>query len=111
MSKLRFYKKGELLYSRKENRLTKGIDARKLSLSPVLPRRARVMAYIASIWAFLFAALSFFWAAGGRTGLHPFELIGMDDPVLYATNLIAGFLKVAAGLVIFHAGSCSCLPG
>lgn len=58
------------------------------------------MAYTASSWAFLFALLSFFWAAGGHTGLRPFELEGMKDPILYATNLAAGFLKVVAGLLM-----------
>ncbi|MBO0793663.1 MAG: DUF3995 domain-containing protein [Ktedonobacteraceae bacterium] len=63
-------------------------------------RWALGMAYAASSWAFLFAFLSFFWAAGGHTGLHPFELEGMKDPILYVTNLAAGILKVAAGLLV-----------
>ncbi|WP_161982462.1 DUF3995 domain-containing protein [Dictyobacter alpinus] len=56
------------------------------------------IAYAAGAWAFLFALLSFFWAAGGKTGLHEFE-IEKPDAFLYATNLIAAVLKVVAGLI------------
>src|SRR5262245_43797276 len=63
-------------------------------------RRADLAAYAAFGWAVLFAALSFFWAAGGRTGLHPLEEAATpSDPVWIAANLSAGVLKVLAGLV------------
>ena len=48
----------------------------------------------------LFAPLSFFWAAGGRTGLHPLELEGVTrDSVWTVFDLGAGILKVVIGLV------------
>lgn len=62
--------------------------------------RARWAAYAASGWALLFAALSFFWAAGGRTGLHPLEQeAASNGSVWIVANDAAGVLKVAAGLM------------
>ena len=55
--------------------------------------------YGASTWAFLFAALSFFWALGGRTGLHPFENVSGDPSLLIASNVAAGIGKVLIGLL------------
>jgi hypothetical protein len=63
-------------------------------------RRAAWAAYAASGWAFLFAALSFFWAAGGRTGVHPLELeAASDNAVWIVINLVAGIIKVVIGLI------------
>src|SRR5262245_49662826 len=62
-------------------------------------RSAEWVAYLASSWAFLFAALSFFWAVGGRTGLHPFESTPGDPTILFAANVIAGVGKVIMGLI------------
>jgi magnesium-transporting ATPase (P-type) len=63
-------------------------------------KRAKWTAYVACGWAFLFAALSFFWAAGGRTGLHPLEQQATSNRTTWiAINLIAGALKVIIGLV------------
>lgn len=57
-------------------------------------------AYAACGWAFLFAALSFFWAAGGRTGLHPFELeVAPGDSIWIVINLGAGIIKIVIGLI------------
>ena len=70
----------------------------KSDMPPIYGRRALAMASVGCTWAILFALLSFFWAAGGRTGLHPFE--EMKDPVLYVINLAAGFLKLLAGLIL-----------
>jgi Protein of unknown function (DUF3995) len=56
--------------------------------------------YAASGWARLFAALSFFWAAGGRTDLHPLELeVAPGDSVWIIINLGAGMLKTVIGLL------------
>jgi Protein of unknown function (DUF3995) len=60
--------------------------------------------YAAAIWAFLFAAMSFYWALGGRIGL---ETIGdaitrpalAGDPTILAIVWITGALKVVAGVV------------
>lgn len=57
-------------------------------------------AYAACGWAFLFAALSFFWAAGGRTGLHPLEQQAASNNLVWiAISLSAGVLKALAGLM------------
>jgi hypothetical protein len=60
--------------------------------------------YAAAIWAFLFAAMSFYWALGGRIGL---DTIGdaitrpalAGDPTILAIVWITGALKVVAGVV------------
>ena len=63
-------------------------------------RWARRAAAAACGWAFLFAALSFFWAAGGRTGLHPLEQEATTSRAAWvAVNLAAGVLKIGAGLL------------
>jgi hypothetical protein len=63
-------------------------------------RTVRWPAYAACAWAFLFAALSFFWAAGGRTGLHPLESQETSDSFLWvAVNLGAGMAKLVLGLI------------
>lgn len=66
-------------------------------------RHGRYLPHYASIvWALLFAALSVFWAFGGRTGTHPLET---DDPTpLFALlNLGAALLKAGIGLVAWLA--------
>lgn len=55
-------------------------------------------AYAAAVWAFAFAALSAFWALGGRVELHPSELAGPSAP-LVLMNVLAGLAKVALGLL------------
>lgn len=51
-------------------------------------------------WAFLFAALSVFWAAGGRTGLHPLEQEATSSgPLWIAINVSAGVLKALVGML------------
>jgi hypothetical protein len=60
--------------------------------------------YVAAAWAFLFAAMSFYWALGGRIGI---ETIGeaitkpalAGDPMILAIVWITGFLKVVAGVL------------
>lgn len=55
-------------------------------------------AYAAFGWAALFAALSFFWAAGGRTGLQPLEQVGGGNAALWAlVNVFAGLAKLGGG--------------
>jgi hypothetical protein len=60
--------------------------------------------YAAAFWAFLFAAMSFYWALGGRLGV---ETIGdaitkpalAGDPTILAVVWITGALKVVAGVL------------
>lgn len=67
--------------------------------STVRRRWARYAAYAACGWALLFAALSFFWAAGGRTGLHPLELEVVPGDPVWIINLVAGMFKIVIGLL------------
>ncbi|HEY7982798.1 MAG TPA: DUF3995 domain-containing protein [Ktedonobacterales bacterium] len=73
-------------------------------------RRARRAATAACAWALLFAALSFFWAAGGRTGIQPLEVSGADNVGLrIGANVVAGLLKIGAGvaaLALARVGAC-----
>ncbi|MGJ7905465.1 DUF3995 domain-containing protein [Actinopolyspora sp. H202] len=58
--------------------------------------------YASIVWALLFAALSVFWAFGGRTGTHPLET---DEPTPLFTllNLGAALLKAGIGLAAWLA--------
>jgi hypothetical protein len=63
-------------------------------------RWARWVAAAACGWAFLFAGLSFFWAAGGRTGVHPLEQAATGSRGAWvAVNLAAGILKIGGGVL------------
>lgn len=80
--------------------LTKPLDGMAPASSSGRARSAAWVAYAACGWALLFATLSFFWAAGGRTGLHPLELEGAPgDSVWIIINLGAGIIKVLIGLL------------
>lgn len=66
--------------------------------------RTTWFAYAAAVWAFVFAALSFYWAAGGRVGVMTLgegieRLALARDPELIATTWITGVLKGIAGLL------------
>lgn len=62
--------------------------------------RSKQIAFAATAWAFLFAVISFYWAAGGRLGVNTLGE-GMqalaDDPEVISFTWITGFLKVIAG--------------
>jgi hypothetical protein len=64
-------------------------------------RRIKWIAYAATVWAFVFACISFYWAAGGRLGVNTLGE-GMaalaDDPEVIAFTWITGVLKLLAGL-------------
>src|SRR5260221_4951428 len=61
---------------------------------------ARRAAAAACGWALLFAALSFFWAAGGRTGLQPLEQPPASSRAVWlVADLAAGILKIGGGLL------------
>ncbi|HEX9037899.1 MAG TPA: DUF3995 domain-containing protein [Ktedonobacterales bacterium] len=65
------------------------------------PSYALWTGYAAAIWAVIFAGLSFFWAAGGRTGLQPLEQAPESYTTLFAIlNVIAGALKLGAAAVV-----------
>lgn len=59
---------------------------------------ARWLAVAACGWAVAFAGLSFFWAAGGKTGLQPLEGAGGANGLLAAANVGAGVAKLALGV-------------
>ena len=64
--------------------------------------RANRAASAAAIWAFVFAAVSFYWAAGGTAGLSTLspELLKMArDPWFIAIVWGTAILKVLAGLL------------
>ncbi len=85
---------------RKMLRLMKRSGTRGQTASTRQEQRAQWAAYAACGWAFLFAALSFFWAAGGRTGLHPLEQDATSNAFLWTiVNLVAGILKGIMGLL------------
>ena len=61
-------------------------------------------AYAACVWALMFAAMSFYWAAGGTAGLHTFGNLIRErglarDPALIAITWVTGVLKVIGGLL------------
>lgn len=61
--------------------------------------RIRWLAAAACGWAVIFAGLSFFWAAGGKTGLQPLEEAGAANQALWAlANVGAGIVKLAMGV-------------
>lgn len=61
-------------------------------------------AYGAAVWSVLFGGLSFFWAAGGVTGLQPLEQTGAASPttaiLARLVNVFVGLVKVFAAFVI-----------
>lgn len=67
------------------------------------PAGVRWFAYAAALWAFLFAALSFYWGLGGRAGaatLDPALMAAADDPWFVAIGLWGvGVVKALGGLV------------
>jgi hypothetical protein len=59
-------------------------------------------AYAAAGWALLFAAMSFYWALGGRAGVSTQAVAIRDqveDPQFVAVLWMTGGLKVVAGLI------------
>lgn len=69
-----------------------------------LERRRTWLAYAAAAWAFVFALMSFYWAAGGTLGVNTLgegmlALALARDPELLTLTWITGVLKVIAGLV------------
>jgi hypothetical protein len=68
------------------------------------PHPTRLLAVLAAAWAFLFAAMSFYWAAGGMTGVetlgNEIERLARDrEPGFVAEVWVTGVLKVLGGLL------------
>jgi len=66
--------------------------------------RPRWAGHAAAAWAFLFAALSFYWAAGGRAGTGTLARVVREpvldrEPGFVAIVWATGILKVLAGLL------------
>lgn len=79
--------------------MAQGKKARLESETPTLRRDGAAwwLALAACGWASIFAGLSFFWATGGKTGLHPLEQSGGADGLWVAANLLAGVAKLCLG--------------
>lgn len=66
---------------------------------------SRAVAYAAAAWAFVFAAMSFYWALGGMIGAETLgtaiaELARNRDAELLTITWITGILKAAAGVAV-----------
>lgn len=79
--------------------------ARMLPASPRAPRGwTQLAGYAACAWALVFAAVSFYWAAGGTIGADTIgpalaNLALARDPEFVAILWITGALKLVAGLL------------
>ncbi len=66
------------------------------------PRHDVWGAYAACLWAFIFAATSFYWGAGGTLGLRtqsPQILALVDEPWFIVILWATGILKAAVGVL------------
>lgn len=64
--------------------------------------RSPAIAYAAAAWAFVFAAMSFYWALGGRLGIGTQAVTiseRVDEAGFVALLWATGALKVVAGLL------------
>lgn len=67
-------------------------------------QRTTWFAYAAAVWAFIFAAISFYWAAGGMVGAETLgagiaRLAAARDAEMITVTWVTGGLKVLAGLL------------
>jgi Protein of unknown function (DUF3995) len=72
--------------------------------NPDRPSELRIIAYAAAAWSLLFAAMSFYWAAGGMTGLetlgNKIDRLARERDSGFVTEVwVTGFLKLGAGLL------------
>jgi uncharacterized protein DUF3995 len=68
----------------------------------ILSQRAAWAGYAACAWAFAFAAISFYWAAGGTVGaetIGPAIVSQAHEPTFIAILWITGALKLLGGAV------------
>jgi len=64
--------------------------------------RRSAVAFVAAAWAFVFAAMSFYWALGGRVsvGTQAVSIRNqIDDPDFVAVLWATGVLKILAGVI------------
>jgi Protein of unknown function (DUF3995) len=85
--------------------MTKRPDGIATAVSNRLPRWSRGMAYAACGWAFVFAALSCYWALGGTAGAQTISpaiaaLARAHDPLVYAALWLGALVKVISGVVV-----------
>jgi hypothetical protein len=74
-------------------------------INPSVEVRSKTVAYAAAAWAFIFAAMSFYWALGGMIGAETLgtaiaELARSRDAELLTITAITGVLKAAAGVAV-----------
>ncbi len=79
-----------------------GVVGVSVDSSGMVPGGRRWPAYAAAAWAFVFAAMSFSWALGGRLSIGTQAVSiqeQVDDPDFVAVLWATGVLKVVAGVV------------
>ena len=85
--------------------MTQRADGRATAVPNRLPRWASGVAYAACGWAFVFAALSCYWALGGTAGAQTISpaivaLARAHDPLVYAALWLGALAKVISGVVV-----------
>ena len=80
-------------------------DGKATAVPNWLPCWASGVAYAACGWAFVFAALSCYWALGGTVGTQTVSpaivaLARAHDPLVEAALWLGAFLKVISGIVV-----------
>ena len=85
--------------------MTKGADGMATAVPSTLPRWASGVAYAAYGWAFVFTALSCYWALGGTVGTETVspaivQLARAHDPWVEAALWLTAFIKVISGVVV-----------
>ena len=85
--------------------MTKIPDGVATAVPNRLPRWARGVAYTACGWAFVFAALSCYWALGGTADAETVsaaivQLARAHDPWMDAALWLSALIKVISGVVI-----------
>ncbi len=87
--------------------MTKRADGMATAVPNRLPRWASGVAYAACGWAFVFAALSCYWALGGTVGTETVspaivQLARAHDPWVEAALWLSAFIKVISGIVVVN---------
>jgi hypothetical protein len=85
--------------------MSKRHDSMTTAVPYKLPRWAGGVAYAACGWAFVFAALSCYWALGGTAGAETIspaivELARAYDPLVYAPLWLSALIKIISGVVV-----------
>jgi hypothetical protein len=85
--------------------MNRPIEAEPGSSEQSTPTRTKNIVYAAAAWAFVFAAMSFYWALGGMIGAETLgtgiaELARARNPELIMITAVTGVLKAAAGAAV-----------